>query len=101
MNQFHNLAAEAPVDDLGALQAEITALQEREKAFKAELKARGVTKLAGERFKVDVGEDAIVWSLDRAKLEAAFGDLTAYSKMGKRAGAVRVTPIRAKLAEAA
>ena len=100
-SQFHNHSVPDLADILGQLDAEVKSLEERMKAAKAELNARGVDRAEGERFNVTKSE-TVRWSLDTAAAKEALGEawVTAHSKLSP-VTTFRITVRRAALALAA
>jgi hypothetical protein len=76
----------------------VKSLEERMKAAKAELNARGVDRAEGERFNVTKSE-TVRWSLDTAAAKEALGEawVTAHSKLSP-VTTFRITVRRAALA---
>jgi hypothetical protein len=72
VNPLHNLAPQALVDQLGALKAEIAALEARETALRDELLCRGLTEAEGVRFSATVTQ-AVRWTLDTKAVKAEMG----------------------------
>jgi len=101
LSTFHNHSIPELADILGQLDAEVKSLEERMKAAKAELNARGVDRAEGERFNVTKSE-TVRWSLDTAAAKDALGEawVTAHSKVSP-VTTFRITVRRAALAEAA
>ena len=63
INPLHNLPPAQLVDQLGALKAEIAALEGREKTLREELLHRGITEAEGARFSAMITQ-AVRWTLD-------------------------------------
>ena len=81
--------------------ARVKTLQDRLKAAKDEFKARGVETAAGERFTV-VRSETVRWSLDTAAVKAEMGaDWCTRSSRTTHTVSLRITPIRAAMAQAA
>jgi hypothetical protein len=101
LSTFHNYSVPELADILGQFDAEVKSLEERMKAAKAELNARGVDRAEGERFNVTKSE-TVRWSLDTAAAKEALGEawVTAHSKVSP-VTTFRITVRRAALAEAA
>jgi hypothetical protein len=69
---LHNLPPRALVDQLGALKAEIAALEVREKALCDELLRRGQTEAEGALFSATISQ-AVRWTLDTKAVKAEMG----------------------------
>jgi hypothetical protein len=91
---FHNLAASDLADEHGRLGAEIAELEARRKAIAAELVARGVPHVEGDRFESTVVSEAMVATIDREAIERDMGEawLARYLKWTRRCASVRTTP---------
>ena len=72
VNPLRNLSANALVDQLGAVKAEIAAFEGREKALRDELLRRGLTEAEGARFNATVTQ-AVRWTLDTKAVKAEMG----------------------------
>ncbi|MEM7740758.1 MAG: hypothetical protein AAF225_08150 [Pseudomonadota bacterium] len=72
MTNLHNHSPEMLADELGQLSAQIKDLQAREKAIKAELKARKIKAAHGRHFAVTVAE-SIRQSLDSKAVRETMG----------------------------
>src|SRR5580704_11030098 len=73
VNPLRNLSANALVDQLGAVKAEIAAFEGREKALRDELLRRGLTEAEGARFNATVTQ-AVRWTLDTKAVKSEMGD---------------------------
>ena len=72
LSQFHNLPAGDLVDRLGALKAEIAALEAREKALRDELIRRNVPAIEGAIYDATI-TDAVRWTIDTKAVKAEMG----------------------------
>lgn len=72
MSNLHNYADHQLADELGELSQRIKDLQAREKALKAEIKARKIKSAIGQHFVVTVAE-SIRQSLDTKAVKEAMG----------------------------
>ena len=72
LSPFHNVSAGDLVDQLGALKAEIAALEDREKSLRDELIRRGVSEARGALFGASVTQ-AIRWTLNTAAIKSEMG----------------------------
>jgi hypothetical protein len=72
VNPLRNLPAHALVDQLGAIKAEIAALEGREKTLRDELLRRILTDVEGARFSSMITQ-AVRWTLDTKAVKAEMG----------------------------
>jgi hypothetical protein len=72
VNPLHNLPPAQLVDQLGAVKAEIAALEVREKALRDELLHRGITEAEGAMFSAAITQ-AVRWTLDTKAVKAEMG----------------------------
>jgi hypothetical protein len=72
VNPLRNLPATALVDQLGALKAEIAALEAREKALRDELLRRGLSEAEGAQFGATITQ-AVRWTLDTKAVKTEMG----------------------------
>lgn len=81
-NQFHNVSTVDLADEFGDIKAQISALEEREKALRETLLARGIDEVPaiGRRWTVKASE-SMSKRLDTKALRELFGDgLAPYEK---------------------
>jgi hypothetical protein len=72
VNPLRNLSANALVDQLGAVKAEIAAFEGREKALRDELLRRGLTEAEGAMFSAAITQ-AVRWTLDTKAVKVEMG----------------------------
>jgi hypothetical protein len=72
LSPFHNLSAGDLADRLGAIKAEIAALEDREKSLRDELIRRGVSECQGTAFGASVTQ-GIRWTLNTQAVKAEMG----------------------------
>jgi len=70
---YHNLSTGDLADQLGAVKAEIAALEEREKNLRHELIGRGVPEAQGSQFSACV-QEGIRWSLNIPTVRSEMGE---------------------------
>lgn len=99
--RFHNMPSHMLADAIGALDAQIKALEAEKEAARMALKARGAVKAEGERFTVSF-VNAIRQSLDTEAVRKAMGQtwFDDHSKLTETTS-MRVTVNKAALAAAA
>ena len=73
VSPYHNLSAGELADQLGALKAEIAALEDREKDLRDELIHRGGAEIEGAAYRATVS-DAVRWTLDAKAVRGEMGD---------------------------
>ena len=73
LSAYHNLSTGDLADQLGAVKAEIAALEEREKNLRHELIRRGVSESQGAAFSAQITE-AIRWSLNIPTVRSEMGE---------------------------
>ena len=73
LSAYHNLSTGDLADQLGAVKAEIAALEEREKNLRHELIRRGVSESQGAAFSAQITE-AIRWTLNTPTVKAEMGE---------------------------
>jgi hypothetical protein len=72
ISPLHNLPPAQLADQLGALKAEIAALEVREKTLRDELLRRGVTEAEGALFSATITQ-AVRWTLESKIVKAEMG----------------------------
>ena len=72
LSAYHNLSAGDLADQLGAVKAEIAALEDREKNLRDELIRRGVSESQGAAFSAQITE-AIRWTLNTQTVKSEMG----------------------------
>jgi len=99
--KFHNMPSHMVADAIGALDAQIKALEAEKEAARMALKARGAVKAEGERFIVSF-VSSIRQSLDSEAVRKAMGQswFDDHSKLAE-VTSMRVTVNKAALAVAA
>ena len=73
LSAYHNLSTGDLADQLGAVKAEIAALEEREKNLRHELIGRGVPEAQGSQFSACV-QEGIRWSLNIPTVRSEMGE---------------------------
>jgi hypothetical protein len=73
LSPYHNLSTGDLADQLGAVKAEIAALEEREKNLRHELIGRGVPEAQGSQFSACV-QEGIRWSLNIPTVRSEMGE---------------------------
>src|SRR5829696_3853901 len=73
LSPFHNVPAGDLADRLGALKAEIAALEIREKALRDELIRRGAAAVEGTRYDAAISS-AVRWTLDAKAVRSEMGE---------------------------
>jgi hypothetical protein len=86
LSPFHNIPAGDLADQLGALKAEIAALELREKALRDELIRRGVAEVEGSVYDAAITA-AVRWTLDAKAVRSARALPAIDGHHGHRAGA--------------
>ena len=72
LSVYHNLSAGDLADQLGAVKAEIAALEDREKNLRDELIHRGVSESQGAAFSAQISE-GIRWTLNTQAVKSEMG----------------------------
>jgi hypothetical protein len=72
LSPYHNFPAGDLADQLGAVKAEIAALEDREKSLRDELISRGVSECQGAAFGASVTQ-AVRWTLNTQAVKAEMG----------------------------
>jgi len=72
LSVYHNLSAGDLADQLGAVKAEIAALEDREKNLRDELIQRGVSECQGAAFGASITE-GIRWTLNTQAVKSEMG----------------------------
>jgi hypothetical protein len=100
LSAYHNLSAGDLADQLGAVKAEIAALEDREKNLRHELIHRGVSESQGAAFSAQITE-AIRWTLNTQTVKAEMGE-TWFNARCRQAAVTTVTvkPLAASAAPA-
>src|SRR5215204_2171268 len=73
LSPFHNVPDGDLADRLGAVKAEIAALEIREKSLRDELIRRGVSAVEGTRYDAAISS-AVRWTLDAKAVRSEMGD---------------------------
>lgn len=89
-NVFHNRASTDLADEYGALKAQADAAEDRMKAIKAELLARGDERIEGARFTVTLSKSTRVTYDDKAIREALGADIVKGYERASETTTIRV-----------
>ena len=91
-NPLNNLSTYQLADEYGALDLQIKALEERAKAIKAEIKARGAEKIEGGKFTVTVSTSTRTTYDDKAIREALGAEIVKQYERTTETVTLRVKP---------